>query len=252
MEIAMKLGLNESIDQDKILFGGTSVVQPQSTVVPQASLCCSQKKKLALPGQPTNRLPDRAFTERHPLVFVTKAAANYLGSNSFCFRSPTSIESSTRLWDSLHLATLAAYPLYPNNHLPNSITLWLPDPCSFQVPLHCRKYQQLEIENLKSSSRSTVEPMDVDTDPDNASSSFSDRTIPPLIDCDLWSGIDDFQDLDEPLTLEQMMRNLDDMVSLNEAATGLSQASCAGNDMLIEQDQDNLPTFKLRIMLKML
>ncbi|KAJ7670328.1 hypothetical protein B0H17DRAFT_1141917 [Mycena rosella] len=63
-----------------------------------------------------------------------------------------------------------------------------------------------------------MESMDLNPNPDTASSSSSNSATPPPDDSDPWSGFNEFQDLDKPLTLEQMMRNLDDMVGPDEAA----------------------------------
>ncbi|KAJ7088927.1 hypothetical protein C8R44DRAFT_892565 [Mycena epipterygia] len=60
--------------------------------------------------------------------------------------------------------------------------------------------------------------MEIDPTSESACSSSSDEIVPPSIDLDPWSSFNEFQDLDEPLTLEEMMKKLDEMAGPGDEA----------------------------------
>lgn len=98
-----------------------------------------------------------------------------------------------------------------------------------------------------------VDAMDIDPRPDNASTTSnttaSNSTIPAAMDVDLdpWRGFDEFQDRDEPLSIDEMIQRLDDMVGPEEEAEmwdaskpySMYFANCTSLNLIVREFESN-------------
>lgn len=126
---------------------------------------------------------------------------------------------------------------------------------------------ELDMEtNFCPSSQLDDSEMDLDS---TSSSPFptpppSPPPILPLVELDPWRGFDEFQDLDNPISLEEMMVQLEEMRGPEEEAKLwdarkyistsyllVSVLIIVGNDILTEKDRDNIRTFKLKMISRM-
>ncbi|KAJ7215472.1 hypothetical protein GGX14DRAFT_391900 [Mycena pura] len=71
--------------------------------------------------------------------------------------------------------------------------------------------------------------------------------LPTDVDIEPWSGFDEFLDVDTPVSLEEMVKQLDEMMGPDNEA----ELWDVRNHVLTEQDRDNIRAFKLKMVSKM-
>ncbi|KAJ7224885.1 hypothetical protein C8J57DRAFT_1253129 [Mycena rebaudengoi] len=126
-------------------------------------------------------------------------------------------------------------------------------PVPFHVPSDNRYLEnthRTEIEDNEFSNDDLTEAMDIDLVPEVPSpttltpeSSPEPISIPVEVDPDPWHGFDEFQDLDTPVTLDEMIQQLDDMLGPDQEAAHWD----ARNTILTDEDCDNIQAFKLKM-----